>query len=633
MGKRDYDFAGWVTKSDILCSDGVTIKHDAFRDNDGQKVPLVWNHDYTNPENVLGYVLLQHKETGVYGYGYFNDTPQAQSAKEAIKHGDISSMSIGARKLKRNGSNIIHGSIYEVSLVMVGANPGAMIDSILSHSENGEEEKATIFTGNLIHSGDDVLFEDEGDKDGETIEDVIATMTVKQKDVVHELLNMVAGEGGDPEVDNITHADKTIEDVIKTMNEEQQEAVAALLGIVAEGLENELEQSDKETYTHKGDEGVMKHNVFNAQGTGKNEETLKHGINEVLKQAHSNKVVSFRDMLKHSDIKGADGEVLTHGINSIEMLFPEAANPTNGNTPILFRDTNTQYEEILNSVSKSPFSRVKTLVADITEEEARAKGYIKGNMKKEEFFSLIRRKTEPTTVYKKQKIDRDDVIDITDFDVVSFMNVEMQMMLKEELARAILVGDGRDYADEDKINESNIRPVLTDHEFFTIHKTFADPAAFIEAVIRAMSEYRGSGRPNMYIDPTLLASVKLLRATDGRFLFGDIPSDEAVANRLGVNKIVPTTFMAGNGALIVNLRDYTLGATRGGQITNFDDFDIDFNQYKYLIETRLSGALTQPKSAIHLQEGTTAGRAADDTAGGMTYGTRQAAKTPEEPTA
>ena len=309
------------------------------------------------------------------------------------------------------------------------------------------------------------------------------------------------------------------------------------------------------------------------------------------------------------------------------MLFPEAAHATNGNVPILYKDPNTAYLEILNGVAKSPFSRVKTLVADLTEEEARAKGYIKGNMKKEEFFSLIKRTTAPTTVYKKQKLDRDDIIDITDFDVVAFMNVEMQMMLKEEIARAILVGDGRDFSSDDKINEQNIRPIISDHEFFTIQKAYTDAEGFIEAVITAMSEYRGSGRPNMYVDPTVIASVKLLKATDGRYLFGEIPTDEAIANRLGLGAVVPTTFMSGNGALIVNLRDYTLGATKGGQITNFDDFDIDFNQYKYLIETRLSGALTMPKSAIHLTEGT-AGTGANDSEGGMTYGGRQSGKTP-----
>lgn len=610
MGNSGYDFAGWVTKNDIVCSDGVTIKHDAFRDNDGQKVPLVWNHDYNSPLNVLGHIQLEHRDVGVYGYGYFNETEQAESAKIMVKHGDVSSLSIGARKLKRSGTDIIHGSIYEVSLVLAGANPGAMIEAIMQHSENGDVESGVIFTDTLMHSSDDID-EAKGDNDLD-----------KEKE--------------------LKHADeKTIEEVIDTMNDEQKDAVYALLALVAEQGEEEekdqnddkdtIEQSDKDTKQktddEKGDEELMKHNVFNTKGTGKNEEVLRHGLEDILKQAQSNGVSSLKKMLAEAEVKNAEGEVLTHGINSIEMLFPEAAHATNGNVPILYKDPNTAYLEILNGVAKSPFSRVKTLVADLTEDEARAKGYIKATMKKEEFFSLIKRVTGPTTVYKKQKLDRDDVIDITDFNVVSFMNVEMQMMLKEEIARAVLVGDGRDFSSEDKINEQNIRPIINDHEFFTIQKTFADAAAFIEAVITAMSEYRGSGRPSLYIDPTLLSAVKLLKATDGRYLFGEIPSDEAIGNRLGLGAVVPTTFMAGKGAIIVNLRDYTLGATRGGEITNFDDFDIDFNQYKYLIETRLSGALTMPKSAIHLVEGTVAGTSADDTKGGMTYSSRQADKT------
>jgi hypothetical protein len=307
-------------------------------------------------------------------------------------------------------------------------------------------------------------------------------------------------------------------------------------------------------------------------------------------------------------------------------LFPDAYNSTNGNVPIIYKDPNTQYQAILDGINKTPFSRVKTLVADLTEEEARAKGYIKGNLKKEEFFSLIKRVTTPTTVYKKQKLDRDDIIDITDFDVVAFMNVEMQMMLKEEIARAVLVGDGRDFSSEEKINEQNIRPIISDNEFFTIHKTFANAGAFIEAVIKAMAEYRGSGLPSAYIDPTLLADIKLLKGTDGRYLFGDIPSNAAIATRLGLKEIVPTTFMTGNGAIIVNLSDYSLGATKGGQVTTFDQFDIDYNQHKYLIETRLSGALTMPKSAIHLKQGS-AGTGASDEDGGLTYGQRQADKT------
>ena len=596
--KLKYDFAGWVTKNDIRCSDGVTIKHDAFRDNDGQKVPLVWNHDYNSPNNVLGHVVLHNQPKGVYGYGFFNDTEEARNAKELVKHGDISSMSIGARRIKRSGHDVIHGMIYEVSLVLSGANPGAMIETVVAHSDLNEGEEAIVYTGTLIHSADDILIDkslEHSDKEKVKVED-----EDKSKD-----------EDKGKEEDKELSKGKTIGDILESMTEEQQEAVYALLGMVATGVDEDEDE--------KGDDETMKQNVFN-KGTGSEEETLKHNMQEVLKFAQHHKVSSLKDVIVENE------DTLTHGINSIEMLFPDAAQSTNGNVPILYKDTNTAWERILNAVTKSPFSRVKTTIADLTEDEARAKGYIKGNMKKEEFFSLIKRITSPTTVYKKQKLDRDDVVDITDFDVVSFMNTEMQLMLKEEIARAILVGDGRDFSDDDKIDEQHIRPVVGDHEFFTIHKAFASADKFIESVILAMAEYKGSGLPDMYIDPTLLAQVKLLKGTDGRFLFGDIPSDAAIATRLGLKEIIPSTFMTGKGAVIVNLRDYTLGATKGGQITNFDDFDIDFNQYKYLIETRLSGALTVPKSAIHLNQGSSPTAGADDTAGGMTFGSRQADK-------
>jgi HK97 family phage prohead protease len=622
VGKRNYDFAGWVTKHDIRCTDGVTIKHDAFKDNDGEKVPLVWNHDYNSPNNVLGHVILQHHDQGVYGYGYFNGTGEAQNAKEMVKHGDISSMSIGARKLKRLGADVVGGSIYEVSLVMAGANPGARIETVMQHGEENEE-KARIFTGNLIHSADDIVGAEEDDLQhaGEdaTIGDIIATMNDDQKDAVYALLGLVAGgdevEGEDEE---ITHSDEeiaTIEEVIETMNDIQKDAVYALVGMVADADEEDQNTDEDE----KGDDETMKQNVFNKTKDGKDEQVLKHSLNEILKQASSNGVSSLKKFMAEQD------DSLTHGINSIDMLFPDAAASTNGNVPILYKDPNTGYQTILSRIAKSPFSRVKTTIADLTEDEARAKGYVTGTMKKEEYFSLIKRQTQPTTIYKKQKLDRDDILDITEFDVVGFMNVEMRMMLEEEIARAVLVGDGRDFSSPDKVNEQNIRPIISDNEFFTIHKSYANAAAIIEVVIKAMAEYRGSGNPDMYIDPVLLADVKLLKGSDGRFLFGDIPSNEAIANRLGLREIIPTTFMAGKGALIVNLRDYTLGAAKGGQVTSFDDFDIDFNQHKYLIETRLCGALTMPKSAIHLQASTAATGATNANAG-LTYGERQADK-------
>lgn len=590
--KRKYDFAGWVTKNDVKCSDGVTIKHGAFKANDGQQVPLVWNHSYKDPSNILGHVILQHHEQGVYGYGYFNDTEAAEHARKLVKHRDISSMSIGARKIKRSGTDIVHGLIYEVSLVLAGANPGALIDSIVTHSDTGEEE-AVIFNDYIIHSADEIPPEEQN-------------LEHEDKDT---------DKGSD---------EKTVQDVIDTMTPEQKEVVEVLLGMVADPGDDAGEKDKEEIKDEEGAKENMKHNVFDKDKKDNND-VLKHSINEALVAAVNGKAPSLKEVL--AAIQTNDGESITHGINSIEMLFPEAFSTTNGNVPILYKDPNTNYEAILNGVTKSPFSRVRTLVADLTEDEARAKGYIKGNMKKEEFFSLIKRVTTPTTVYKKQKLDRDDIIDITDFDVVAFMRMEMLMMLKEELARAILVGDGRDVSAEDKINEGNIRPIISDNEFFTIHKAYAAVDKFEEAIINAMSEYRGSGLPTMYIDPTLLSGIKLLKGTDGRYLTGNIPSDAELATRYGLRAIVPTTFMVGKGALVVNLSDYNLGATKGGQITNFDDFDIDFNQYKYLIETRLSGALTMPKSAIHLAP-TTAGTGATNEKAGMTYGERQADKTP-----
>ena len=579
---RKYDFAGWVTKNDTLCRDGVTIRHDAFKENHGQKVPLVWNHDYNSPTNVLGHVDLENRQNGVYGYGYLNDTEEGRSAKELIRHGDISSMSIGARKIKRNGSNVVHGEIYEVSLVLAGANPGAKIETVITHSDDGDLESGIIYTGTLIHSADDIVDEDENLNDSEEL---------NHKDEGEEEMA----------------SEKTVGEVLETLNEEQAAAVQTLLEAVVDEYEDEDEDEEGETEE-------MRQNVFN-NDTDQAEDILRHGAAEALQDAIKTGASSLKQVIgEHMQ------DTLQHGINSIEMLFPEASSPTNGNEPILYKDPNTAYKVILNGMTKSPFSRVRTLLADMTEEEARAKGYIKGNMKKEQFFSLIKRSTTPTTVYKKQKIDRDDLVDITDFNVVSFMNREMRMMLEEEIARACLVGDGRDVSSEDKINEQNIRPIVTDHEFFTIHKKFTNAQDFVEKLIKAFPDYRGSGNPSLFIDPMLLADIKLLKGTDNRYLFGDIPSNQAIAVRLGVSETVPTTIMTGHGALIVNLKDYTLGATNGGQITNFDDFDIDFNRYKYLIETRLSGALTLPKSAIHMSVDTVTG--ANDSDAGMVFGTR-----------
>lgn len=588
---KDYDFAGWVTKNDIVCADGVVIKHDAFKHNDGERVPLVWNHDYNNPTNVLGHIILHNMDQGVYGYGFFNKTQEAMNAKEMVKHGDISSMSIGARKIKRNGNDVIHGKIYEVSLVLSGANPGAMIETVVKHSDAGdlESEEGIIYTGNLIHSADDIIKHEESEGDGKVDKEE-------------------------------TKTEETIGDVIDTMNDKQKEALYALIGMAVEGADAEESDNTKE------DENV-KHNVFNNDTQGNQEEVLVHSLNHALEFAKENQI-TLKEAMSYM-VENDEGDTLQHGINSIEMLFPEAQQ-IGGNEPQLIRNQHTAYQTILNGVKKSPFARVKSLWADLTEDEARAKGYITGNFKKEEFFSLIKRETYPTTIYKKQKLDRDDIIDITDFNVVSFLNKEMRFMLEEEIARAILVGDGREVGDEDKINEDRIIPIIKDNEFFTVRKTYTDVTDLPEVVLKAKKEYRGSGSPAMYMDPSLLIDLKLRKKENGEYLFGKVLSDAEIAAELGVSKIVETSWMEGKGILLVNLNDYQVGTNKGGQITNFDDFDIDFNQYKYLTETRLSGALVQPKSAFHFAPSGVHATALTDKEARLTFGKRMADRLAEE---
>ena len=588
---KDYDFAGWVTKNDIVCADGVVIKHDAFKHNDGEKVPLVWNHDYNNPTNVLGHIILHNMDQGVYGYGFFNKTQEAMNAKEMVKHGDISSMSIGARKIKRRGNDVIHGKIYEVSLVLSGANPGAMIETVVKHSDDGdlESEEGIIYTGNLIHSADDIIKHEESEGD---------TKVAKEE----------------------TKTEETIGDVVETMNDKQKEALYALIGMAVEGTDAEESDNTKE------DEKV-KHNVFNNDTQGNQEEVLVHSLNHALEFAKENQI-TLKEAMSYM-VENDEGDTLQHGINSIEMLFPEAQQ-IGGNEPQLIRNQHTAYQTILNGVKKSPFARVKSLWADLTEDEARAKGYITGNFKKEEFFSLIKRETYPTTIYKKQKLDRDDIVDITDFNVVSFLNKEMRFMLEEEIARAILVGDGREVGDEDKINEDRIIPIIKDNEFFTVRKEYTSVDDLPEVVLKAKKEYRGSGSPAMYMDPSLLIDLKLRKKENGEYLFGKVLSDAEIAAELGVSKIVETSWMEGKGILLVNLNDYQVGTNKGGQITNFDDFDIDFNQYKYLTETRLSGALVQPKSAFHFAPAGVHATALTDEQARLTFGKRMADRLAEE---
>lgn len=587
--KRKYDFAGWVTKNDIRCSDGVTIKQDAFSGNDGTKVPLVWNHDYKTPSSVLGHMMLKNVNGGIYGYGYLNETENGIHAKEMIRAGDIVGLSIGARNIKRQGNNVVHGKIYEVSLVLSGANPGAMIDSVVTHSDDGveDEETAIIYPGSLLHSADDIVDDDFEDNQEEE--------RMSKFDI---LLQSEQGE---------ENQGRTIEEIIDTMNDEQLLAVQHLLHGIANSPYEDDDDDDAYDEDLDGEEEpneeepVVKHNIFSANDETR--DTLTHSEQASLLQGAMNDKVSSlneylidnlpeRVVLQHSGTAGVD-----YGIKDIEWLFPEAKNVTR--EPVFIKDTQTNYEDIINGVTKSPFSRIKTMFADLTEKEARARGYMKGAEKFEQVFKLLKRVTQPQTIYKKQKLDRDDIVDITDFDVVAWVRSEMRFMLLMEVARALMVGDGRETTDPDKIQEESIRPIISDDDFYTIKKTYTGADNFIEAVIKAMPEYRGSGNPGMYIDQTLLADIKLLKGADGRWLNGHIPTNSELASQMDLAFIKPTSFLKGKGALIVNLKDYSLGSTRGGEVTNFEDFDIDFNQYKYLIETRLSGALTLPSSAIY----------------------------------
>lgn len=572
MKHKKYDFAGYVTKNDIKCADGVTIRKNAFV-HSSNKVPLVWNHNYNSPNAVLGHVILEHTDKGTYGYGYFNDTEEAQNAKEMVRHGDISSMSIGAKSIKRNGSDVIHGEIYEVSLVLAGANPEATIDSVMEHSANGDTERGIIYPGTLIHSGDDII-EDEEDMEEISME-------------LQDIQNL---------------SEEELDEFLEGLSEEDMQALAEDLGVSVED-EEEYDEYDEEddNYDEPEEEEIVKQNIFNGnevarQGISKEEQGI------LLQSAINSKVESFKDVLLHYDettqVAGTD-----YGITNIEYLFPEVH--TIDNQPKMFMDQHTAFRTIVDGVAKLPFSKIRTRYFDIDveDEKQRAKGYVKGTRKVDEVIKVLRRETHPTTIYKKQKLDRDDIIEITDFDVVASLNGEMRILLEMEIARCILIGDGRDESSEFKIPEDKIRPILTDDEVYSHKATFDSAENFIESVIKVMPEYQGSGSPKMFIDPLLLADVKLLKGTDGRWLNGHIATDSELALQAGVSSIVPTSFLKGkNVAIIVNLNDYKVGSTKGGQLTTFNDFDIDFNKYKYLIETRLSGALAIPKSAIVLSK-------------------------------
>lgn len=572
METQKWDFSGWATRNDLHCSDGRTIRRDAFKDCDGKTVPIFWNHQHDSVDNVLGHGLLENRPEGVYFYGAFNTDEEGIKAKKRVQHGDIRSLSIMANQLKQVGSDVIHGIIREVSLVPAGANPGAFIDTVMAHGEEVGDAMILGYDENIVIYHADELDEDDKENDTEDnkkLEDIIASMSDEQRTVMYGLI----GEA---------------------------------LGTVPE--DESLEQSEK----LGGND--MKYNVFE----NRDKDRIKTGV---LMHSDGSEVTVdeigeiFKDAKRLGSLKDA---VLQHGIDQVDYLFPDDRTITT--QPTFIQRDMGWVSDIMGSVHHTPFARVKSVFADITEDDARAKGYIKGKMKKEEFFGLIKRRTEPTTVYKKQKMDRDDMIDITDFDVAAWLKTEMRMMLNEELARAYLIGDGRPASSDDHINDQNIRPVAFDDNLFTVHvnvtvensATEDDKAKeFIRTVIKNRKNYKGSGNPTLYTTEDMLTDMLLLEDTLGHALYAD---EAALARKLRVKKIVTVPVMEGvNGkggnplvGVVVNMNDYNVGADRGGAVNMFDDFDIDYNQQKYLIETRCSGAMTVPYGAMAFEMKTNA---------------------------
>lgn len=602
---NDFDFSGWCTKANLRCSDGRIILKDAFKNDDGRNVPLVWNHQHNEVENVLGHAMLENRDEGVYAYCKFNDTESGKNAKLLVEHGDISSLSIFANQLKQQGSNVLHGAIREVSLVLAGANPGAFIDSIIKHGEESDEE-AIIYTGediSLSHADDDP--DDEiSSRASRNMEQKKAVETPKKEEKTANEKKPVSEEKDSGE--------ETIEDVFNTLTEKQKNVVYAMVGM----LLSEDEPDDEKDEETKGGNETMKHNVFD-QDERQEENTLSHSeIQAIISDAK--RYGSMREsFLAHAAESSKDVEQ-TYGIKGADdWLFPDARNL---NTPPEFIKRDMGWvDKVMGAVRHSPFSRIKSMFADITEDDARAKGYIKGKLKKEEVFSLLKRTTTPTTIYKKQKMDRDDIVDITDFDVVAWLKREMRMMLDEEIARAILVGDGRLNSSDDKIDPMHIRPIWTDEDLFTVKALVTAAAgatadekakAFIRAVVKSRKDYKGSGNPVLYTTEDMLTDCLLLEDMNGRVIYD---TEEKLRSALRVSAIVTVPVMEGLTrvdnesktrtlmGIIVNLTDYNVGADKGGAVSMFEDFDIDYNAQKYLIETRCSGALIKPYSAIAVE--------------------------------
>ena len=652
MPKKHYDFAGWATKNNIRCSDGRTIMHGAFSADNGKRVPLVWNHQHDNVRNVLGHADLEERPEGVYAYCSFNNTEHGQDAKDCVKHGDIVALSIYANQLKQNGANVIHGAIREVSLVLAGANRGAVIDSVLEHGELSDDSAEISFVGygdieihhsdldeqdddyedeelddyqedneddedeeddeNLQHADNGEAKKEEKEDGGETVADVMNTLTDKQRKAVAIIIEQaIADSKGD---NSMSHADgdaqndaenddETVEDVYNTLNEKQKKVVNFLIG---EALKNKDSEGGSE----------MKHNVF--EGSENVQNTISHAeIHEICrvgKQMGSLKA-AVDQAYEEGVLEHAEGD---YGINNIDYLFPDAKAMTT--EPELIKRDMGWVDDVFNGVHRTPFKRVKSVFADITEDEARAKGYIKGKFKKEEVFTLLKRTTDPQTIYKKQKLDKDDLEDLEDnFNVLPWIKNEMNMMFREEVARAILIGDGRPSSSDDKIQENHIRPIYNDEDLFTVKvpvsvksgATEDDIArALIKAMVKARKQYKGTGNPTFFTTEDYLTDCLLIENTLGERLY---KSEAEVATAMRASKITTvepmenkTISITNEGrstsyplmGVLVNLTDYNVGAKNGGKTDFFEDFDIDFNQQKYLYEARMSGALKKPFSAI-----------------------------------
>ena len=617
----DYDFSGWATKNNIECSDGRTIMKDAFKQNDGQKVPLVWNHQHNDPNEVLGHAMLENRADGVYAYCKFNNTESGQTAKALVANGDVDKLSIYANKLKSMSNKVIHGCIREVSLVLAGANPGAYIDSVVVHGDGADaEEEVIIYNDESIevtepsdeeddNDNNDIDSDVEDNKENQEKED--QKMDKDEKDLKgqndqEDLKNQDVQD----EVQHSDESEETIQDVFNSMTEKQQNVVYALIGQAIEENKNNKD----------GGEEDMKHNVFDNDN---NDEVLQHSeiIEEAIRDAK--KYGSMKDsIIAHADEAGMTEAQMNRAINNIdgiEKLFPDATELYR--EPRMIEKDNSWVAKVMNATKHTPFSRVKTTFGRMNEETARAKGYIKGNKKANIALSVLNRVTTPTTVYIKNEIDRDDVIDITDFDVVAWQKKEMRKQLDKELALAMLLGDGRDVSDANKINEQNIRPVISDDEMYTIKYTvtkgrdytqegnsYSDndsrTKGIIRAAIRSRKDYKGSGTPTFFTTEDVLTDMLLIEDQNGRRIYNSIND---LATALRCKEIVTIPEMEAEAysdvyGVIVNMNDYTAGADKGGSVNMFDDFDIDFNQMKYLIETRMSGALTVPYSAIVLKK-------------------------------